>query len=266
MGECLIMNQSSHPAQHGQHTICDRLSTSRSPSPASLLLPACRVSRSDRRRLADAITKSQLVSLYCSAVHQHLCTHHLQTTHQTTQGCHPLDPLSEGEVQRAAAACRAHAAALGLPPLRFNTISLQVQDSAPHQVYLSYDALRTLTLTPIWSFHTLPTQPPTAPSTHVDYSLPHVTTTSLPPVQEPAKQQLLQYESGALRQLPRLSLCILQTPPEFVVYEAIVDLQPHAGAAAVVVAWTKVGGAAAIAAVCLRAGCGCVAEQLAISQ
>jgi Cu2+-containing amine oxidase len=46
-------------------------------------------------------------------------------------GCpHPLDPLSEHEVRRAAAACRAHAAALGLPPLRFNTIALQVRVTA----------------------------------------------------------------------------------------------------------------------------------------
>lgn len=62
-------------------------------------------------------------------------------------------------------------------------------------------------------------------------------------LQEPPKQQLLQYESGALRQLPRLSLCILQTPPEFVVYEAVVDLQQlgSAGAAAAVIRWTKVG-------------------------
>jgi Cu2+-containing amine oxidase len=96
--------------------------------------------------------------------------------------------LSEDEVRRAAAACRAHAAALGLPLLRFNTIALQ----------------------------------------------------------EPPKQQLLQYESGALRQLPRLSLCILQTPPHFMVYEATVDLQPQhstgaaAAAAAAVVSWTKV--------------------------
>jgi hypothetical protein len=61
-------------------------------------------------------------------------------------------------------------------------------------------------------------------------------------VQEPAKQQLLQFESGVLQQLPRLSLCILQTPPEFVVYEAVVHLQPQhsAGAAAAVVSWVKV--------------------------
>ena len=45
---------------------------------------------------------------------------------------HPLDPLSEAEVRRAAAACRAHAAALGLPPLRFNTIALQVRHAARH--------------------------------------------------------------------------------------------------------------------------------------
>lgn len=100
-------------------------------------------------------------------------------------GPHPLDPLTEDEVRRAAAACRAHAAVLGLPPLRFNNISLQ----------------------------------------------------------EPPKRQLLQYESGALQQLPRLSLCILQTPPHFLVYEATVDLQPQqhsTGAAAAVVSWTKV--------------------------
>lgn len=63
-------------------------------------------------------------------------------------------------------------------------------------------------------------------------------------LQEPPKRQLLQYESGALQQLPRLSLCILQTPPQFVVYEATVDLQqpPHSAgaAAAAVVSWTKV--------------------------
>lgn len=60
-------------------------------------------------------------------------------------------------------------------------------------------------------------------------------------LQEPLKQQLLQYESGVVRQLPRLALCILQTPPEFVVYEAVVDLQQQsAGAPAAVVSWTKV--------------------------
>lgn len=99
-------------------------------------------------------------------------------------GPHPLDPLTEDEVRRAAAACRAHAAVLGLPPLRFNTISLQ----------------------------------------------------------EPPKHQLLQYQSGTLQQLPRLSLCILQTPPQFVVYEATVNLQPQhsTDAAAAVVSWAKV--------------------------
>jgi Cu2+-containing amine oxidase len=40
---------------------------------------------------------------------------------------HPLDPLSSPEVAAAAAACRARAAAAAprLPPLRFNTITLQ---------------------------------------------------------------------------------------------------------------------------------------------
>jgi hypothetical protein len=63
-------------------------------------------------------------------------------------------------------------------------------------------------------------------------------------VQEPPKQQLLQYESGQLQQLQRLSLCILQTPPEFAVYEALVDICPQqlgTAAAATVVSWTKVG-------------------------
>lgn len=62
-------------------------------------------------------------------------------------------------------------------------------------------------------------------------------------LQEPPKQQLLAFEAGVLRQLPRLSLCILQTPPEFAVYEALVDLQQqqldqHTPAA--VVSWIKV--------------------------
>jgi Cu2+-containing amine oxidase len=42
-------------------------------------------------------------------------------------GHHPLDPLTEDEVKVAAESCRQHAASLGLPPLRFNTITLQVQ-------------------------------------------------------------------------------------------------------------------------------------------
>jgi len=61
-------------------------------------------------------------------------------------------------------------------------------------------------------------------------------------LQEPPKQQLLAFEAGVLRQLPRLSLCILQTPPEFAVYEALVDLQQQLDqhTPAVVVSWTKV--------------------------
>jgi hypothetical protein len=42
-------------------------------------------------------------------------------------GHHPLDPLTEEEVKAAADSCKQHAASLGLPPLRFNTITLQVQ-------------------------------------------------------------------------------------------------------------------------------------------
>ncbi len=38
----------------------------------------------------------------------------------------PLDPLTEDEVRMAAAACRKHAVATGLPELRFNTITLKV--------------------------------------------------------------------------------------------------------------------------------------------
>ncbi|WIA36385.1 hypothetical protein OEZ86_007700 [Tetradesmus obliquus] len=41
------------------------------------------------------------------------------------RGIHPLDPLTEEEVKVAAESCRQHAASLGLPPLRFNTITLQ---------------------------------------------------------------------------------------------------------------------------------------------
>ena len=37
---------------------------------------------------------------------------------------HPLDPLNAGELASAAEACRAHASKLGLPSLRFNTITL----------------------------------------------------------------------------------------------------------------------------------------------
>lgn len=46
-------------------------------------------------------------------------------THALT-GHHPLDPLDQQEVAHAAQSCRDKAAALGLPPLRFNTITLQV--------------------------------------------------------------------------------------------------------------------------------------------
>jgi Cu2+-containing amine oxidase len=42
-------------------------------------------------------------------------------------GHHPLDPLTEEEVKAAADSCKQHAASLGLPPLRFNTVTLQVQ-------------------------------------------------------------------------------------------------------------------------------------------
>ncbi|KAF6253735.1 copper amine oxidase [Scenedesmus sp. NREL 46B-D3] len=44
-----------------------------------------------------------------------------------SEGPHPLDPLTEVEVKVAAESCLQHAASLGLPPLRFNTITLQVQ-------------------------------------------------------------------------------------------------------------------------------------------
>jgi Cu2+-containing amine oxidase len=42
-------------------------------------------------------------------------------------GHHPLDPLTEEEVKVAAESCKQHAASLGLPALRFNTVTLQVQ-------------------------------------------------------------------------------------------------------------------------------------------
>lgn len=45
---------------------------------------------------------------------------------------HPLDPLSIGELQRAADACRSRAQELGLAEvLRFSTVGLQVGCSAP---------------------------------------------------------------------------------------------------------------------------------------
>lgn len=59
-------------------------------------------------------------------------------------------------------------------------------------------------------------------------------------LQEPAKTQLLQLQSGRLHSLPRLAFCILQTPPEFIVIEALVDLRSHAASSAVV-SWVKVG-------------------------
>jgi hypothetical protein len=59
-------------------------------------------------------------------------------------------------------------------------------------------------------------------------------------LQEPAKDQQLLFRAGRLRSLPRLAFCILQTPPELVVIEALVDLRSHAAAAAVV-SWGKVG-------------------------
>ena len=44
-----------------------------------------------------------------------------------TQAAHPLDPLAPAELLAAAQACRAKAAELGLPPLRFNSIAAQVR-------------------------------------------------------------------------------------------------------------------------------------------
>eukprot|EP00884_Botryococcus_braunii_P003392 jgi/Botrbrau1/13053/Bobra.0187s0015.1 len=49
----------------------------------------------------------------------------------------PLDPLTEEEVRMAAAACRKHAAAQGLPELRFNTITLK---EPPKKALLAYRA------------------------------------------------------------------------------------------------------------------------------
>jgi len=73
-------------------------------------------------------------------------------------------------------------------------------------------------------------------------------------LQEPRKDQLLDFRSGKLPSLPRQAFCILQTPPDFVVYEALVDLpcpNSQAPSAAAVSSWIKVGPAVVKTAWCL---------------
>ena len=69
--------------------------------PTSATLPACQVS-----------TRHPLPPLRIHAASIH--------------PMYPYAPLTAQEVELAAACCRARAQALGLPPLRFNTITLQV--------------------------------------------------------------------------------------------------------------------------------------------
>lgn len=59
-------------------------------------------------------------------------------------------------------------------------------------------------------------------------------------LQEPPKQQLLAYEAGQVALLPRLAFCILQTPPEFAILEALVDLQSDGSLSSSVISWVKV--------------------------
>lgn len=53
-------------------------------------------------------------------------------------------------------------------------------------------------------------------------------------VQEPAKQEWLAYDAGRAPAPRRLAFCILQTPPAFLVIEALVDMRAHEGPGAVV--------------------------------
>lgn len=171
---------------------------------------------------------------------------------------HPLDPLSGAEVSRAAESCRAKAAALGLPPLRFNTITLQVCRADATAVSAAVTAA-----------------PSIAAAAACCDSHRHNTTTAHAaaaaaaahaPPQEPPKEAQLAYDAGRLPSLPRVAFCILQTPPEFSVIEALVDLRGHAGGAAVV-SWTTV---SACAWTCSSKGlcagvCGMMAENARVA-
>lgn len=66
-------------------------------------------------------------------------------------------------------------------------------------------------------------------------------------MQEPPKQQLVHYEAGKVPSLPRLAFCVVQTPPAFAFYEALVDLGSYASASAVL-SWVKVNRSAKIQA------------------
>lgn len=44
---------------------------------------------------------------------------------------HPLEPLTVEEIRTAAAVCKRYATAQGLPPLRFNVVTLQVGTRSP---------------------------------------------------------------------------------------------------------------------------------------
>ena len=88
----------------------------------------------------------------------------------------PFSPLSAEEISAAATAVKAHAASLGLPPLRFNTTTLY---EAPKREYFAAKA--------------------------------------------------------AGMSLVRRAMCVLQTPPERHVYEAIINVSD-----ATVETWTKI--------------------------
>jgi hypothetical protein len=67
-------------------------------------------------------------------------------------------------------------------------------------------------------------------------------------LQEPSKREWLAYDAGRAPAPRRLAFCILQTPPQFLVIEALVDMRAHAGAGAVV-GWRTV---SAAGRACLR--------------
>jgi len=61
-------------------------------------------------------------------------------------------------------------------------------------------------------------------------------------LQEPPKAQLLAFSRGRLPRPPRRAFCVVQTPPEFCVVEAVVEFGGGGGGGASVVSWIRVGG------------------------
>ena len=103
------------------------------------------------------------------------------TRNQTVMAPHPYAPLTAAEVAAASAAAIAHAASLGLPPLRFNTVALH----------------------------------------------------------EPPKRLYLQQRAAGLP-TARQASCIMQTPPAFHVFEAVINVGQ--GRPAAIEDWRKLDG------------------------